>query len=85
MIFFSKIFRSIVENRNQGDCPLLPYGDKMEQLLRKTGLQKRIYLKKYILEFLQILQISTLNGLQFPVFRKFGFCFVSKWWLFSKK
>jgi hypothetical protein len=61
MLFFSKIFHSIVENRNRDDPLALssPMDIKLEQFLQKSGFQTRIYLKKLILDFLQILKKIT--------------------------
>jgi hypothetical protein len=43
MLFFSKIFRSFVQNQNQGDpvAPSSPRERKMEQFYQKKGFTKK--------------------------------------------
>jgi hypothetical protein len=44
MLFFGKIFRSIVENKNQGgsNAPSSPRERKMEQFYRKKRFYKNV-------------------------------------------
>ena len=58
---------------------------KWNIFFKKTGLQKLIYLKMYISDFLQILPKSTsMNVLKFSFIKQVKFCLVSKWRLCSK-
>jgi hypothetical protein len=77
MLFLSKIFRSIVKNRNRDDplAPSSPTDIKMEQFLQKSGFTNTDIFEKDILVFLQILQKITSKNLDcnLPFLEKFNF------------